>query len=142
MSKNTKKTTAKKATPAAKKAPDKKTRAKVAPATESAPTATPVAAEPVATPPVAPKTPKGKKVRAKKADRKMSGLDAAAKVLAESGAPMNTKDMVDTAATKGYWSSSGKTPAATIYAAIIREIAKKGSESRFKKTERGLFTVA
>ena len=43
---------------------------------------------------------------------------------------------------KGLWKTSGKTPAATIYAAIIREIAAKGSESRFRKVERGKFELA
>lgn len=40
---------------------------------------------------------------------------------------------------KGLWASGGKTMAATIYSAIIREISVKGAESRFKKTDRGLF---
>lgn len=86
----------------------------------------------------APRTPKAAKP---KADGKMSGLDAAAKVLAEKGEPMRCKDMVETAIAKGYWKSGGKTPHATIYAAIIREIAKKGGESRFQKSDRGLFTL-
>jgi hypothetical protein len=69
-----------------------------------------------------------------KADSKLSALDAAAKVLTESGAPM---------ATKGYWTSpGGKTPQATLYAAILREIQKKGAEARFQKTERGHFAIA
>ncbi len=74
--------------------------------------------------------------------RKMSGLDAAAKVLADSGKPMNCKDIVDAARSKGLWSSGGKTPAATIYAAIIREIAAKKKDARFRKTERGMFAAA
>lgn len=35
----------------------------------------------------------------------------------------------------------GKTPHATLYSAILREIATKGNEARFKKTERGHFTI-
>ncbi|HUT56492.1 MAG TPA: winged helix-turn-helix domain-containing protein [Phycisphaerae bacterium] len=73
---------------------------------------------------------------------KPSGLDAAAKVLAEAGEPLNTKTMVEQMLAKKLWQTGGKTPAATIYAAIIREIAVKGSESRFRKTERGKFTLA
>jgi hypothetical protein len=77
-----------------------------------------------------------------KADRKMSGLDAAAKVLAESATPLNAKQIVEQAAAKNYWTSpGGKTPHATIYAAMATEIAKKGDQARFKKTDRGLFTV-
>jgi len=71
----------------------------------------------------------------------MSGLDAAAKVLAEAGEPLNCKTIVERALAKGYWKTGGKTPAATVYAAIIREIAKKGDASRFAKAERGKFTL-
>jgi hypothetical protein len=54
---------------------------------------------------------------------------------------MTAKEMVEAAEAKGYWKSpGGKTPHATVYSAIIREITKKGSESRFCKTERGKFT--
>lgn len=72
----------------------------------------------------------------------MSGLDAAAKVLADSGKPMTSQEMVQAMTTKGLWKSGGATPHATIYAAIIREIAKKGSASRFRKTDRGHFTMS
>lgn len=98
-----KKTTAKKAS-SSKQAPAKKASAKKTPAAK----------------------PAGKKVPAKqtatkKADGKMSGLDAAAKVLAESKEPMRAKDIVEQMAAKGYWSSpGGKTPHATIYTAVTR----------------------
>jgi hypothetical protein len=50
--------------------------------------------------------------------------------------------MIDAMAKKGYWSSpGGRTPAATLYSAIIREISIKGTEARFKKTERGKFSI-
>jgi len=76
-----------------------------------------------------------------KANGKMSGLDAAAKVLAENGKPMNTGEMVERMLAKRYWQTGGKTPAATIYAAIIREIATKGKDARFRKVERGKFEL-
>ena len=58
---------------------------------------------------------------------KLSVLDAATKVLAEAREPMTAKAMIDAMATKGYWTSpGGQTPQATLYAAIIREITKKG----------------
>ncbi|MEI8195735.1 MAG: winged helix-turn-helix domain-containing protein [Phycisphaerae bacterium] len=82
------------------------------------------------------------KPKVAKADGKMSGLDAAAKVLAEAEMPLNTKMIVERAFSKGYWTSGGKTPAATIYSAMLREINAKGAESRFKKTDRGLFVFA
>ncbi len=72
---------------------------------------------------------------------KLSGLDASAKVLAEAGEPLRSKQIVETMLAKGYWTTNGKTPAATIYAAILREIQTKGKEARFKKTDRGLFSV-
>jgi hypothetical protein len=82
-----------------------------------------------------------KKVKAPKADKRPSGLDAAAQVLREAGTPMRCGEMVDKMLTTGLWHTAGKTPAATIYAAILREINTKGDQSRFKKTERGLFTT-
>jgi hypothetical protein len=90
---------------------------------------------------------KGAKVPAKSAkpkkDRPMSGLDAAAKVLADAGEPMRVKDIVAAAEKKGLWKSkAGKTPEATVYAAIIREIFNKGVDSRFVKKDRGLFAAA
>ena len=80
----------------------------------------------------------------KKTERKdgtMSGLDAAAKVLADAGGPLNCKTIVERAIEKGYWKTNGKTPSATVYAAIIREIARKGDAARFSKTERGMFAI-
>lgn len=73
---------------------------------------------------------------------KLSAIDAAAKVLGEVKEPLNCKEMVEKMAAKGYWKSpGGKTPHATLYSAILREINVKGKDSRFKKTERGKFTV-
>jgi hypothetical protein len=86
---------------------------------------------------------KGKAKSRKKADSqdgKMSCIDAAAKVLAEKGEPMNCKEMIDAMAAKGYWTTpGGKTPWATLYSSIAREIRDKGKESRFKKADRGKF---
>ena len=74
--------------------------------------------------------------------KKPSGLDAAAKVLGQAKGPLTCGEIVERMLAKGYWSSNGKTPSATIYAAITREIAAKGSASRFVKVERGKFTLA
>jgi hypothetical protein len=86
---------------------------------------------------------KGKSKKTKGADaeaKKLSALDAAAKVLAETGQPMSCKEMIEAMAQKGYWSSpDGKTPSATLYSGITKEISTKGKESRFKKTDRGRF---
>ena len=76
-------------------------------------------------------------------DGKLSALDAALKVLGETGEPMGCRQMIEAMATKGYWTSpAGKTPHATLYAAILRETQQKGRDSRFKKTDRGRFALA
>ena len=74
--------------------------------------------------------------------KKLSAIDAAARVLGETGQAMTCQEMIDAMATKGYWTSpNGKTPSATLYAAILREITTKAKESRFTKTERGKFAL-
>jgi len=78
---------------------------------------------------------------ARQAGGTMSGLDAAAKVLADAGKPLNCKTIVERAVAKGYWKRGGKTPSATVYAAILREIQKEGDASRFVKAERGMFKI-
>lgn len=98
----------------------------------------------------APKAPRAKGTKsapAKKAKparnakpKKLSALDAAARILAASKEPLNAKQLIDAMAAKGLWTSpGGKTPAATLYSAIIREVSTKGKEARFKKTDRGHF---
>lgn len=75
-------------------------------------------------------------------DNKMSLMDAAAKVLSGAKEPMGVKAMVEAAEKKGLWSSpGGKTPAATLYSSILREMDVKGTKSRFKKKDRGLFVA-
>jgi hypothetical protein len=64
------------------------------------------------------------------------------KVLAEAGEPLSCKQIVERAFEKGYWQSEGKTPHATVYSAILREIQAKGDEARFRKAARGRFELA
>ncbi len=72
--------------------------------------------------------------------KRLSALDAAAAVLKQSGKSMNCKALIGVMAERKLWSSpNGKTPHATLNAAMLREIGLKGGESRFKKTGRGLF---
>lgn len=83
-----------------------------------------------------------KKAPAKTATRKLSALDAAAKLLAEVDTPMTPKEMIETLAARKLWRSpGGKTPEATLYAAITREISRKGFDSRFRKTTPGRFAA-
>jgi hypothetical protein len=103
-----------------------------------------------ATPPAnAGKTPKSAKTAHKAAqprDRgqpKPSALDAAAKILGETGQAMNCRELIEAMAAKGYWTSpAGKTPQATLYAALAREIQTKKDQARFRKSARGKFTLA
>ncbi len=86
---------------------------------------------------------KAKRAKGEQKPKRVSGLDAAARVLKETGQPMSAKEMVEAAEEKGYWKSpGGKTPAQTLYSAIIREIGKKGEDARFRKTDRGRFVHA
>jgi hypothetical protein len=92
--------------------------------------------------PKAPAPAKAAKTKKAKPDGKMSALDAAAKVLADAGEPMNTKAMIEVMAAKNLWTSpGGATPWATLYSAIAREINEKGADARFVKVERGHFAV-
>src|SRR5579862_5360799 len=87
--------------------------------------------------------PSAKPARTKrpKGTAKMSGLDAAAKVLAGSGKPMGCADLTKLILSRGLWKTGGKTPAATINAAMVREIRDKKGTSRFRKAGRGLFAA-
>ena len=73
---------------------------------------------------------------------KPGGLNAAIRVLQEAGTPINCQQMVKEMLEKGYWKTGGRTPVATIYSAITREIKEKGADARFRKTERGKFALA
>jgi hypothetical protein len=75
--------------------------------------------------------------------KKISQIEAAIIVLGKSKDAMNCKAMVETMQVEGLWSSpEGATPDATLYASILREIKVKGKDARFRKTERGHFTLA
>jgi hypothetical protein len=75
-------------------------------------------------------------------EKKLSALDAAAKVLAEQGKPMGCQELIGAMAVKGYWTSpGGKTPASTLYSALLRELQTKGDSARFVKVGRGQFAL-
>ena len=72
-------------------------------------------------------------VRKMKADGKMSMLDAAVEILKRTGKPMHVKEMIPAMAEAGLWESAkGKTPWATLWAAMPRD-------ERFVKTAPGVF---
>src|SRR5262245_38524458 len=71
-----------------------------------------------------------------------SALHAAAEVLRASGQPMSCPELIAQMAAKGYWTSpKGKTPSATLYAALAREVKRKGPASRFIKSGPGRFAA-
>lgn len=75
--------------------------------------------------------------------KRTSALDAAAAVLHMANKPMRAQELIAAMADEGLWKSpAGKTPHATLYAAILREIRAKGDDARFRKVDRGQFTHA
>ena len=77
-----------------------------------------------------------------KKEKKVSLLDLAAKILADTGEALNCKELVAKAKETG-WVSTGKTPEQTLYSGIFREMKEKGEASRFKKSadRKGSFTA-
>ena len=64
-------------------------------------------------------------------------MAAAIQVLREGGnTPMSVKEMVEQVTAKGLWSPArgGKTPWASLYASIFREIRQKGDAGSSRRT--------
>jgi hypothetical protein len=121
---------------AKKKTASQRTPPKTAQAAPSGKTATPrpaAVSDPAqAAPPVPAESP-----------AKLSALEAAARVLSESRQALTCPELIAAMAAQGYWTSpAGRTPQATLRAALMREIQRKNDQSRFRKTERGKFTRA
>lgn len=68
-------------------------------------------------------------------------LDAAHKVLSETKKAMTTREIVAACRENGYWTSSAATPWQTLNAALNRDIAANGTQSRFVKKNRGLYSL-
>jgi hypothetical protein len=63
-------------------------------------------------------------------------------VLTRENKSLNAKELIDAMTGYGLWTSpGGKTPHATLYAAILREITTKGEAARFRKTTKGHFAA-
>ncbi|MCW5769674.1 MAG: winged helix-turn-helix domain-containing protein [Phycisphaeraceae bacterium] len=91
-------------------------------------------------------SPRAKPIRATESTtpakpKRLSSLDAAARVLGtlharEARTGLTATELIERMATAGLWTSpGGKTPAATLYAAMTREIAAKGTASRFARAD-------
>jgi len=74
------------------------------------------------------------------APRHLSGLDAAEQILKAAGEPMRPADIFTKAREQNLWNPAGKTPIATLAAALCTSV-KKG-KGRFRKAGRGLFGLA
>lgn len=70
---------------------------------------------------------------------RLSMLDAAAEILKEAKEPLCCKDISRAIFEKKLAESGGRTPHATLSAAIGREITARGKGSRFRRAGRGLF---
>ena len=85
---------------------------------------------------------KPKKASSEQKPKRVSALDAAAQVLAKAGKPMRAQELIAAMAEQNLWKSPcGKTPHATLYAAMMREARDKGDAARFRKVDRGMFAV-
>ena len=72
---------------------------------------------------------------------RMNLLDATQLVLAESKKAMTTREIVAACAKRQYWVSNAATPWQTLNAALNRDIQASGTQSRFQKNERGLYSL-
>jgi hypothetical protein len=121
-----------------KAAKGKKAPATKAPAKAAAPK--PAPAKPAAKQPA--KASKPATAKPAKGER-LSAMDAAHRVLATSKEALNVKQLIAEMSSQGLWTSpGGKTPHSTLAAALGRDIAAKGRESRFKKADRGMFAAS
>ena len=80
--------------------------------------------------------------KAEPAKPKLSLVKAAVAVLGETDEALNTKQMIEQAKAKGFWTpGEGKTPEQTLYSAITREIKAKGPNARFVQVSKGHFKL-
>lgn len=69
----------------------------------------------------------------------MTVLEAAKKVLEEAGAPLHVRDLTATMLAKGYWSTQGLTPEATVQARLCTDLKTREGASLFVRTARGCY---
>lgn len=71
----------------------------------------------------------------------MTILDAAAKILKDTGGPLHVKEITQRMIETGLWVSKGKTPAHTVVSTLYMEIKKHGDLSTFVKTAPNTFAL-
>ena len=69
----------------------------------------------------------------------MNSLDAAERILKEAGEPLHSDEITRRVLAKGLWTTTGKTPAATINARLGEDIKRNGERSRFMRRGRSVF---
>lgn len=104
------------------------------------------AAKPAPTPKDAPVTPQSPGTPATGPSapppKRLTCLDAAHAVLVRLDKPLRVRDLLEQMIDRELWSSpAGLTPESTLAAAIGRDIAKRGAESRFQRVDRGFFAA-
>jgi hypothetical protein len=73
---------------------------------------------------------------------RMTCLDAAHAVLVRLNRPLRVRELIEQMADCDLWQSpAGATPESTVTAAIIREMKKRGGESRFQRVDRGFYAA-
>jgi hypothetical protein len=73
------------------------------------------------------------------APKRLSGLDAAEVILRAAGEPLRPADIFAKAKEQDLWNPQGKTPIATLAAALCTSVKKQ--KGRFRKAGRGLFAL-
>ena len=71
----------------------------------------------------------------------MNVLDAVEAVLKEATVPLHYEDITKQVLEKGAWAASGKTPEATVNARLAVDIKTNGKNSRFQRTDKGIFAL-
>lgn len=62
-------------------------------------------------------------------------------VLEQAGEPLTCTQIMERILEQMLWTTAGRTPVATLYSAVIREIQRKGDDARFAPANRGAFTL-
>ena len=68
-------------------------------------------------------------------------MSAVSQVLHEATEPLHYEEITRRILDRGLWQTSGKTPAATVNAQLAMDIKRKGADSRFRRTGRGMFSL-
>lgn len=71
----------------------------------------------------------------------MSVLDRVETVLAQAGKPLHYQEITERLLEGGLWKTKGKTPSATVNAQLAVDIKKRGANSRFQRTAKGVFAL-